>query len=204
MKNQRFAVRKFAIRPSALRGLMIALAFATALCVPSVLAASPPKKPVPLSGSVTLKNRHDPLHSSFGFTTANFGTIKRDGTLYNVNSQITFDEYERDKLTVAVQGRERAGIQRVESDTLSGEALFSALKRKDAKIHVGEAVALEAATPDGEKKSKSPSLGAVFVIRIDNVSVGNQKVAEGKQAYFKILVTDFQKGQSVTFRWAMM
>lgn len=171
------------------------------LLVTQTFATDPPKR-VPLEGKATLTK--EPTRDSFGFTTASYGKIEKRGKVYNVNSQITFDWYKQNHISVSVQGGERSAIRLVEPRTTKVKKLFEGIALKKGRIVVPGGTPFEIPAPDRKTKHAAPTAGQIYVIRIDGVATGNQRVKRGGTAYVKIQILDFVPDSHVTFRWKLL
>lgn len=199
------------------QSLLLAGAFALTC---STLIAQTRESPNEIkTGIITLYAR-DPLAQSFCFRDGTYGAVFQESEVRNRCSDINFNGYRADSLSIGVEGARQGVIIDLGTpdelqkrygyaETVGGGQAFASLRVKDRKIHVlldrrahtSQEVSdtnLLFQKPSSDTKSMPAKLGQIYLVRLTD---RNEKDFE---LLVKLLVIAHVPNEFVTVRWQVL
>lgn len=160
-----------------------------------------------LDGVVTLYAQ-DRLTSTYCLSTDSYAAVVRSGRLLGLGRQVEFGILDDATLSAIGSGSDRATLINLGSLKSTCPTAFFELRRDaDRVFHATEGAAagnnFEVMIPvfDGSQRAVTAHSGDICLLRIENLSMGNERHPVGGTAYFKILVLECRPGEALTFRW---
>jgi len=192
---------------------LVALLFAISLSQAALAQESPENG----GGEIATLYALDPLTSHLSLNDGKPGSVVQGNLLYNRDSQLSFDTYERDNFRVGIQGGEVGAIVDLGSaddlrsrygytETVGNGQGFTSIHFQDGRAVIIKDHRTKQFQPlrefnelgqDRLPSDKAPVVvGHTYLVRITL----NRKIS----AYAKLKVLAFVPGQYVTIRWARL
>jgi len=167
----------------------------------------------PPTGGVVILYAHDAQLATLSFTDGKSGMTMKDHEIYNRDSHLAFEIYDKNNLRVGIQGLERGSIVDLGSgdelearygyrETVGKSQGFASIHREAGKLvifqdrqkHTFQPLKEAALLDKTEEMTSAPVLvGHIYLVRISQ--------AETETVSAKLRVLAFTPGQSVTIRW---
>jgi hypothetical protein len=172
------------------------------------------------TGGFTTLYARDPLAQSLCLRDGGYGTVIQDHELRNRCSDLNFNSYKPDALTVGIEGGREGVIVDLGSpaelqkkygyrETVGHGQGYASLQRKEGKLHIlqnaftrttQELQGIEPLfqKPAAETKTASIKPGNIYLIRLtDSYDKSFERLA-------KLIVVAHSPGESVTIRWQLL
>jgi hypothetical protein len=200
-----------------MRGIWFRLAANLALLLSLTSATALPQTPhveFPPGGGIVTLYAYDAQFATLSFLDGKSGMVMKDHAIYNRDSHLAFEIYDKDSLRVGIQGRQSGTIVDLGSaddlearysygETVGKSQGFASIHRESGKLVIlkdrrkGEFQPLkEAALLLGKAEGGASApvvLGHIYLVRIAD--------REAEIVTAKLRVLAFTPGQSVTILW---
>ncbi|MCC6669746.1 MAG: hypothetical protein IT458_01710 [Planctomycetes bacterium] len=154
-------------------------------------------------GRLTVLSSVDELTRHFSFARGEYGLIVQGGGIRNRHSQIAFDAYSRDGLTVGIEGGATGSLTELGDLRHQGtrHTLFFEVSRN------GDSVVVPSLGGSGVFPLLPVQSGHSQPVRVGSIYAAKvvEKTARGEQITYALLrVVDHVPGRSVTIRWRLL